>query len=110
MDILTLLLGGFTLASILGAASAVFYSYRSKAIIDILKESNAAYQERNLILEQQNSEMKLAISQLEARISMLEKIKTPSLDKLTTLTIANHTELTTQLGTLIELSKERNAQ
>lgn len=106
MEVIGYLLTGITIASVLGTISAVFYGYRSKAIIDLLKESNAAYQERNVLLERKVEDDGKLIDDLNSRVAMLEKIKTPSLDELTKIVITNHADLTKSVKGLTEAIRE----
>lgn len=93
MEIITLLLSFFTLASVLGTIAAGFYGVRQKTIIETLQASNSAYVERNTQLETQTKEQAIKISQLEGRLTTLENIKTPALEPLIELCTKNHIEV-----------------
>lgn len=97
MDILTIILAGFTLASILGTIAASFYGVRSKTIITTLRESNDAYKERNLQLEEQiknlTAQYSKDIAELKGRVDALAKMKTPEMRPLIELVTTQHTEV-----------------
>lgn len=97
MEVLNWILGGFTLASVLGTLAASFYGVRSKTIIVTLEASNKAYKERNEILEQQIKDIiadnAKKIAELQGRVAALESIKTPPLQPLIKLVESNHKEV-----------------
>ena len=104
MEYLSLILGLFTAASVLGTVSAVFYGVRQKTIIATLRESNDAYKERNEQLEKSLEGLTKQITLLEGRIKSLEQIKTPPIEPLIKLIEQNekqsqrrHEELMTML-------------
>lgn len=108
-DVLTLVLGGFTLASLLGTIAASFYGVRQKTIIATLKESNDAYKERNAQLEDQVNTLQKSItdmqnqhtreiSELRGRVEVLTNMKTPSLEPMMTQLSNNHKEVMAALG------------
>lgn len=86
MEILTFILGAFTLVGILGTIAASFYAVKQKTTIEILNESNKAYSERNIQLEallahsRQDSVIKT--NELMARVKLLEQMKTPPMKPL----------------------------
>lgn len=92
MDILTLILGLFTAASVLATVSASFYGVRQKTIIQTLRESNSAYKERNEQLETSLSSLEKEVIILKDRMKVLEQIKTPSIEPLIKLIEQNETQ------------------
>lgn len=81
-DILTIVLGVFTLVSILGGLSAAFWGARNKTIIATLNMSNAAYKERNEQLEDELTEIRANVSELQSKFDTLLKIKTPDVQPI----------------------------
>ena len=97
MDVLTVILFIFTAASVLGAAASIFYTVRANTIIATLKESNSAYKERNEQLETTNTNLtrdySSKITELQGRVTALEKIKTPPFEPMMKLIATNHEEV-----------------
>lgn len=97
MEAINTALSIFALASVLGTVAATFYGVRQKTIIATLEQSNKAYAERNGQLE---AELKLvrtthaaAISELQGKVSTLEKMKTPPFKPMMELIQKNHQEV-----------------
>ncbi len=94
MDILSLILGLFTAASVLATVAASFYAVRQKTIIATLRESNDAYKERNEQLEKSLEGIEKQVTILEGRIKTLEAIKTPPIQPL--IKLVETTEINNQ--------------
>jgi|SRR5215469_4995322 len=61
------ILGGIlAVAAVLGAAFAIFRQKLSESTVDILKENNAALEQKNKINEQTIAELKSRVDKLEA--------------------------------------------
>jgi len=97
MEIISTILGVITLVGVLALIAAYFYRVRSKDIIATLKDSNDAYSERVKLLEEDKKRTdeahKLKISELEGRLSTLERMKTPPLQPLIEMVHSNHLEV-----------------
>lgn len=97
MNTITILLAALTLASTLGAASAVFYGVRQKTIIEVLRLSNDSYKERNeqleSIIKERDAKYAKDIAELQGKVSVLENIKTPPLEPMMKQMNTNHKEV-----------------
>lgn len=102
MNILTLILTIFALASLIATVAASFYSVRQKTIILTLEASNKAYAERNKQLEEEairkDKEYADRLKNLEDKVKILERIKTPPLRPLMEMVAFNHKEVMKAIG------------
>lgn len=102
MNILTLILGIFALTSLLAAIAASFYTVSQKTIRETLEASNKAYADRNKQLEaellRKDTEYATRLKNLEDKVKILERIKTPPLKPLLEMVANNHTEVMKAIG------------
>lgn len=82
------------IVSAIATAAAAFYTVAGRTTRDLPKENNTALAETNKRLESENAEYKLKIASLENRITVLESLKTPSLDKVLKAQETTQRELT----------------
>lgn len=91
-DWLQVALAIFSIASLLGAASGIFYGVRQNTIIQTLKESNTAYKERNeqldatiLGLEKTIKNQDTKSKEQDTKLNMLIAMKSPDLEDVKSL-------------------------
>lgn len=108
MEWLGWVLSGFGITEFLAILASYFLVVKNNTTITTLKESNAAYKERNEQLEKDNTQLKGQIerlikdyqkqlSELKGKVEVLEKIKTPPIEPLIKMIGENHKEVMTAL-------------
>lgn len=104
MEWLGWVLSGFGITGFLAILASYFLVVKNNTTITTLKESNAAYKERNEQLEKDNEQLRnqieriikdheRQISELQGKVHVLEKIKTPPIEPLIKMIADNHTEV-----------------
>lgn len=92
MEYLNWILGAIAVATGLSTLVVQLRSNLKNATIDQLKESNAAYKERNDQLDTEISDVRVERDACKARADFLESLKSPPLEELTTLVVKQHTQ------------------
>lgn len=112
MDWITWVLSGFGITGFLAILASYFLVVKNNTTIATLKESNAAYKERNEQLEKDNLQLKSQIerlikdhqrqlNELQGKVEVLQKIKTPALEPLIKMIADNHKEV------MVAITKEK---